>query len=294
MKFESPLRRVRRKLRQLNRLDELDHVRQALGRIEKRQVLGPGPNSLARYEFRVYSQAGEDGIIQFLVNTVRIPRRVFVEFGVEDYREANTRFLALNDHWSGLVMDADAANVQAIHGDPGFWRLNVDAVQAFITRENINSLLQSHGVTGEIGLLSIDIDGNDYWVWEAIDVIHPAVVVIEYNYRFGRERAVAVPYSPAFARGAAHPSGIYFGASLKALYQLGLRKGYAFVGCNQFGVNAFFVRRDLMTDAVQPVTHEEGYVEGSFREAFGGETRSYIDHAEEARLISDLPLVELD
>src|SRR5688572_4559412 len=278
LKIRTRWGRLRSAFEQVETHDELDRLRQAVGRLEARQLIPPKPG-LAGQEFSVYSQGGEDGIIQFLIHNIAVPRRIFVEFGVQDYREANTRFLAVNDGWAGLVMDSDPANVRAIRNHRHWWRLNVTAAHAFVTRENINALLLEHGISGEIGLLSIDIDGNDYWVLEAIDVVSPAIIVVEYNYRFGADRAVVVPYDPAFDRARAHPSRIYFGASLKALCQLAERKGYAFVGCNGFGVNAFFVRSDLMNDRLQKLTSDAAYVEGTFREAFGPDGRpGSIDH----------------
>lgn len=293
LKLRTRLARARRAFAQLDRLDELDHVRLALGRIEARQLNPPGAD-LAGQEFKVFSQNGEDGLIQHLIRRVAVPRKVFVEFGVEDYREANTRFLAVNDGWSGLVLDSDPENVRAIRVQPDHWRLNVQAAQAFVTRENINELLVEHGVSGEIGLLSIDIDGNDYWVLEAIEVISPAIIVVEYNFRFGADRAVVVPYDPHFDRASAHPSRIYFGASLQALCLLARRKGYEFVGCNSFGVNAFFVRSDLMTDELARLSADAGFVAGSFREALGADGKpGSMDHEQERRILDGLPVVEV-
>lgn len=292
-----PWTRLRRKLRlleQLEQLNRLDQLFEAVGRIEARQVDAIPSHGLEDREFTVFSQAGEDGIIRHLVRTVRPARRVFVEFGVENYRQANTRFLALNDGWSGLVMDSDERNVQQIRNDPIYWRCNIQAVHALVTRENINDLLTAHGVTGDIGLLSIDIDGNDYWVWEAVDVVQPAIVVIEYNFRFGPEPSVTIPYDPAFDRRLAHPSRIYFGASLRALAGLGERKGYAFVGCNRFGVNAFFVRGDLLPEGVQRRTVEEGYMAGQVREATDETGRLlFLTRAEEDAILAGLPLVNV-
>ena len=224
-----------------------------------------------------------------------VPRRVFVEFGVQDYTEANTRFLLTNDQWSGLILDGSAEHIAAVRQSPIYWRHNLKAVQAFVTRENINDLLREHGISGEIGLLSVDIDGNDYWVWEAIDAVNPAIVVVEYNARFGPERAVTVPYDPAFVRENAHYSCIYYGASLAALVGLGRRKGYAFVGSNRAANNAFFVRRDLLPASLPERTAAEGWRPCQFRESRDrAGALTFLDPQAEAALLSTTKLVEVE
>jgi hypothetical protein len=281
-----------RELRWLRR--NLTRVHEALGRIEARQCADTGATALAANEFQVYSQWGEDGIIQHLLRHVRVPRKIFVEFGVQNYTESNTRFLLVKDNWSGLVIDGSAAHIAYIRQDEIYWRHNLKAAHSFITRENINELLRENGVSGEIGLLSVDIDGNDYWVWEAIDSVSPALVITEYNARFGAERAVTVPYDPAFVREKAHASCAYYGASLAALVALGKRKGYAFVGTNTAGNNAFFVRQDLQPATLPTLTAVEGYVAQQFREARDEQGRLLcLPPEEEAALIRDLPLVEV-
>ena len=204
----------------------------------------PDGAALREAEFKVFSQWGEDGIIQYLISRVEVPVPYFVEFGVENYLESNTRFLLLNDNWSGLIMDGSEANMQYVRGDAIYWRHELQAVSAFITAENINELLRAHVQQRDIGILSVDIDGNDYWVWRAIDAVEPCIVVAEYNSVFGPELQVTVPYQPDFNRTKAHHSNLCWGASLAALCQLGVQKGYAFVGSNSAGNNAFFVRED--------------------------------------------------
>ncbi|MHB8354321.1 MAG: hypothetical protein ACYDCF_07815 [Burkholderiales bacterium] len=271
-----------------------NRMQEALGRIEARQLSDLKPDQIRAAEFTVFSQWGEDGILQHLLRHVPISKKVFVEFGVENYTEANTRFLLVKDNWTGLVMDGSRQNIDYIRQDDISWRFNLKAEQAFITRENINELIRCNGINGEIGVLSIDIDGNDYWVWEAIDVVTPSVVVVEYNHRFGSERAVTIPYSADFQRTKAHHSNIYFGASLAALCTLGRRKGYAFVGCNMAGVNAFFVRRDLKPDPIPELTPAEGFVGGKFRESRDDKGRlTFLDEAQEAAILEKLPLVEI-
>ena len=268
---------------------DMELLRMALGRIENRQV-----NGARGIEFQTFSQNGEDGIIQYLVQNLPIRIKKFVEFGVENYMESNTRFLLEHDNWSGLVLDGSKENIRYIHKDEIYWRFDLQAQQAFITRENINGLLRQGGMSGQIGLLSIDIDGNDYWVWEAITEVEADIVVIEYNPRFGAERAVTIPYDPTWTRFKMHYSGVYFGASIKALEKLGARKGYALVAVNQTGANLFFVKRELLNDKVRAVTAEEAYVPNSYHDSRNEKGQlDFKRGAEELALFEGLPLVEV-
>jgi hypothetical protein len=225
-------------------------------------------------EFKVFSQFGEDGILQYLIRKTGIgpELRTFVEFGVETYEEANTRFLLMNNNWSGLVIDGSPASVAQIRASSVYWRNGLSAVAAFIDADNINRLIAEGGFCGEIGLLSVDIDGNDYWVWDKIDVVTPVIVVAEYNSVFGAHHAITVPYDPSFVRGNAHYSNLYWGASLKALSLVADRKGYALVGCNSAGNNAFFVRRDRL-NGLKELSPEIAYVESKFKESRDSEGR---------------------
>ncbi len=272
----------------------LAKIQESQGRIENRQLQSKNSINLQDYEFRVFSQWGEDGIIQHLLRSIEIPRKIFIEFGVQNYIESNTRFLLLNNNWAGLVIDASAENISYIKKDPIYWQYNLKAVQSFIKTDNINTLFIENGIEGEIGILSIDIDGNDYWIWQAIHTIHPAIVIIEYNFRFGNERAVTIPYDENFVRVNSHYSMIYYGASLKALYLLAQKKGYLFIGCNSAGNNAFFIRQDLKTENIVELTLEEGYVAAQFRESRDQNGQLlYLSLQEEEKLLSSLPLVEV-
>lgn len=171
-------------------------------------------DSLADVEFKVFSQWGDDGIIQWLINHIDIDSETFIEFGVEDYQEANTRFLLMNNNWSGLVMDGSKKNVARITNSEYYWKYDLSAIAAFIDRDNITGLIEAQGFPKEVGLLHIDLDGNDYWIWEKIENISPAIVIMEYNSVFGAERAITIPYSKTFQRTKAHHSNLYFGASL--------------------------------------------------------------------------------
>ena len=250
--------------------------------------------SLPGVEFQVFSQWGEDGIIQYLLHHVTVPNRNFVEFGVENYLEANTRWLVEGHNWSGLVIDGSQQHVDAIKSDAIYWKHRLKAVSAFVDAENINRLISGNGFSGDVGLLSVDIDGVDYWVWKAIDVVTPAIVVVEYNSLFGPARSVTVPYDPNFVRQKAHYSWSYYGASLAALVGLGKTKGYAFVGSNSAGNNAFFVKSDLLRSPLRELTAQQGYVKRTFREARNQDGKlMFPTFEEEAALIEGLPLVEV-
>jgi len=285
------LKRILKTLRRFNSLSErLMLVQEALGRIEMRQTAAA---TLEDAEFRVFSQWGEDGIIQQLIRRVPIERPIFVEFGVENYVQSNTRFLLTNNHWSGLVMDGSPENIAYIKEDVIYWASNLKAECAFIDRDNINQLLKSYGVSGDIGLLSVDIDGNDYWVWEAINIVSPRIVICEYSSQFGPDAEVTTPYDPVFVRGQAHHSYVYYGASISALTALAARKGYSLVAGNRAGNNVFFVRNDVLGDL--PVkTVREVYRRAQFRE-FHDEQGCLTFDDFEARLakIGDLSLHDL-
>lgn len=245
-------------------------------------------------EFCIYSQWGEDGIISYLIESIPIKNKFFVEFGVENYEESNTRFLLIYYNWNGLIIDSNVSYIKQIKSSEIYWRYDLKAINAFITRDNINEILKKNIPYEDIGLLSIDIDGMDYWIWEKIDVIKPRIVVCEYNALFGYKKAVVVPYREDFDRFKAHYSGLYFGASLKALVNLAKKKGYIFVGCNKNGVNAFFVRSDVK-GSLKEVSLEEGYKPIFARQARDKSGNlTYISGIEQINLIKDLEVYDLE
>jgi len=266
-------------------------IQEALGRIEQRQLVQC--TDYRQAEFRVFSQWGEDGIIQYLLHDVSIDRPIFVEFGVENYTESNTRFLLTNNQWAGLVIDGSAENIDYIRRDQIYWASNLKAVHSFITKENINELLSKNGVIGDIGLLSVDIDGNDYWVWQAINTISPRIVICEYNSHFGPTAEVTTPYDAAFVRDSAHFSKIYYGASISALTSLASAKGYSLVASNSAGNNIFFVRNDLV-GKLPLISPTQAYRHSQFREYHDKTGKlTYDDFATQLSKIGHLPLLDL-
>lgn len=275
--------------------NRLEGLQLQVGRLQSGLLAGEGAATLRDAEFRVFSQFGEDGIIQYLIQRVPIEESVFVEFGVESYRESNTRFLLQNDNWRGLILDIGSAHRRFLRRRELDWRHHIDARTSFINRDNIDSLLAAADTRGDIGLLSIDIDGNDLWVLEAIEAVSPRILVVEYNSMFGAGPQVTIPYQEDFRRTLAHPSHLYWGASLAALNSVAKQKGYVLVGGNSAGNNAFWVREDV-ADGVQAVDPEEAWALARFRESRGpsGELTYVGDERERLRLIREMPLWILD
>lgn len=246
-------------------------------------------------ELKIFSQFGEDGIIDFLVKKLDLKIKTFIEFGVEDYEESNTKFLLEARNWKGLVIDSSKKFINIIKKKDFYWRNNLIAINAFITVENINDLIKKNFHHEDVGLMSLDIDGNDYWVWKSIEICNPAIVVIEYNARFGARKSVTIPYKKKFDRITEHYSSIYFGASLTALYKLGKKKGYSLVGTNSNGNNSFFVRNDLLkNNNIKTFKPEQCFHINSFNE-LRDEKGNILDrdHIKEEKILEKLPLVEV-
>ncbi len=243
----------------LNRINSLSHIEDRLFDLEARRAQLAGIVLRERYaslfatgsgsEFQVFSQNGEDGILLWILQETGAPVKTFVEIGIENARECNTALLAFVLGWDGRMLEADPLGVQAaqrfssrmLMGRPN----RVEIRQAFVTGENVNALVGG----GDLGVLSIDVDGMDYWIWRAVESAAPRVVVVEYNASMGPEESITVPYRADFPAAGAHPSGYYHGASLAALEKLGREKGYALVAVDRAGVNAFFV-----LEAIRPET----------------------------------------
>jgi len=216
------------------------------------------PKTLTYHGFTAYSMADEDGIIQEIFGRIGMTNRQFFEFGSSDGLENNSTYLLLTG-WSGVWLDGAEKHIRLMETTfPTYIQSGkLKAMHAFITPENINDLLTRSGLDFEMDLLCIDIDGNDYWIWKAIgSEFRPRVVVIEYNATFRPPHKIVQKFNPNHSWNGTN----YFGASLKALEELGREKGYALVSCNASGIDAFFVRRDLAGDHFsEPFTAEHHY-----------------------------------
>ena len=199
------------------------------------------PVRLLSSGYKAYSQGAEDGMIAEIFRRIGETSRRFVEFGVEDGLECNSTLLLVQG-WAGAWIDGSPGNVARARAT--FKDNPVEIVNALVTAENADETITRLAGAGELDLLSIDIDSNDYWVWQAIRTTKPRVVIIEYNATLPPTVRKTVAYNPS--RG--WDGSNYFGASLGALEALGRTKGYSLVGCSPAGVNAFFVRDDLVQD----------------------------------------------
>lgn len=202
---------------------------------------------LERFEYSMFSQNGEDGILRYLFSEIGFGSRFFLEFGFSVLQNNSLR-LILKEQFSGIFIDGAESSVKQFNEAVLLSGIaNVQAINRFLDLDNLESTIVESKLPGEIDLLSIDVDGNDYWFWEGITCISPRIVLIEYNASLGPDLSLTVPYDPSFDRHRKHKSGFYAGASIGALEKLGKKKGYSLVACDSMGVNAFFVRDDCMT-----------------------------------------------
>jgi hypothetical protein len=208
-------------------------------------------------------------------------RRICAEVALGSPLAANTTNLICNWGWDALLIESDpdlaAAAESFFRMNPETWICPPRVVQAWVTAENINELFADNGLDGTIDLLSIDLDGVDYWIWKALDVVEPRVVIVEANTVWGPDRAMTVPYDPAFTG-----HGDFLGASLGAFVKLGRDKGYRLVGANRYGYNAFFVKNGESDELLPEVASAECFVHRKAREGM-------------ARLpsVEDLPWLEV-
>lgn len=219
--------------------------------------------------FRVFSQFEEDGKLLFIFSILGMTNKTFVEIGSDDGVNSNSANLYFNFGWHGLFLDGNPKSIKRgknffrKYPHPWFYQPKFECAK--VTRKNVNELIKKNGIEGEIGLLSIDIDGNDYWVWDAINVIDPQVVIIETHNEFGMNNIV-VPYDPEYFYPGKHPA--YHGASPVAMNKLAQRKGYRLVGANELGFNFIFVKHGLAEVELPEVSVESVLTHPSVKEGY--------------------------
>lgn len=220
------------------------------------------------FEWKVFSESGEDGILQGIFSKIGTTNKFCVEFGAGDGIGCNTGLLITKLGWKGLQMD--------VREDVMHW-----VKRETVTAENINELFSTYQVPKEFDLLSIDVDFNDYWIWKALAGYSPRVVVIEYNASIPAHESKASVYDPNGVWDGTN----YFGGSLKAMDELGKQKGYTLIGCNKKGVNAFFVRNDIVTGNMVSKTLFELYQPPQYGVRIQGK---YVGHPASAKQMIDV------
>lgn len=258
----------------INRLFEIDELKRKnddlkilTSKILINQNSKKESKDINEHEFRAFSQFGEDGIIQFLIKNVKDIPKSFIEFGVEDYEESNTRFLLLNNNWSGLILDSDIKNINKIKKSYYYWKHDLIVQNKFIDIENINSIIEEYLKGKLLGILSIDIDGNDYWIFKKLDLekFKPIFIISEYNSILGKEHSLTIPYKADFIRQNNSVEKLYYGSSIKAISNLAKEKGYSLLGSNLNGNNLFFVRNKY-ANLFKVKSINDAYVKSKFKE----------------------------
>jgi hypothetical protein len=218
------------------------------------------------FEKKIYSQNGEDGILEFIFDFIGTTNKYFVEIGVEESLECNTRLLQ-EKGWDGIMIDGNA-NSPLIKKE-------------FVTAENINAILKNYLVPNNFDLLSLDVDYNTYWIWKAIENYQPRVVVIEYNATISMDKTWMVKYDPLGKWDGTN----YFGASLLALKKLGDAKGYSLIGCDSMGVNAFFIKKDLVPKNFRKKNIKDLFKPPKFGKKINGK---YMGHVHSDKIMEEI------
>jgi hypothetical protein len=223
--------------------------------------------SLSEVGFRCHSQFEEDGVLLFIFALIGTTNKIAVEICAGDGIECMSTNLVLNHGWWGYLFDGNERNVEQ---GRLFFRNSRDTflyppkfTHVWITAENVNDVIREAGVAGDIDLLSLDIDGMDYWIWKSIDCIRPRVVVCETHNVIGADDALTVPYDPDFVI----TTPDYHSASLAAMAKLAEQKGYRLIGTHRYGFNAFFILADIATDILPSVTPAQCLQDPFTREA---------------------------
>ena len=268
-----------RPVREMHALNYVDRgTQQLLSMQYRRDALAGLSHDFESVEFRNHSQNGEDGILHYLFSVIGTTSKYVVEMCAGNGRECNAANLIINHGWHALLCDGDDDNIRIANdfywNHPDTARIPPAICQAWLTAENVNEVIARYGFDREIDLLSIDVDGNDYWLWKAISVVNPRVVIIEIQAGWMADASVTIPYDPAFhVRKLVDPRQQievdYCGASLPAMVKLGHEKGYRLVGAHRYGFNVVFVRNDIASGLVPEVAPQHCFTHPVARWQYG-------------------------
>ncbi len=253
--------------------------------------------SVSDVDYKIYSQFGEDGIIDFILRKLNIEKPKFVEIGVGDYTESNTRFLFESRTAKGLIIDCLEDLSIKVSKNLKLWKGDLKIEEIFINSENIMSVLEKNNFEKDIDFFSLDIDGIDYWIIKSLPANFSKVAVIEYNPIFGHEHEVTVPNIDKFDRTSYHYSNLCYGMSLRALVSIMEFKNFYFLGSNLRRNNAFFVSKNFSKDAFFPnikISNISENVDCNIRESRGIKKElTYLSGQERIKEIKDCEIIDL-
>ena len=247
-------------------------------------------------EVKVYSQWGEDGILDYICEAIGISKPNVIEIGSGNFIECNSRFLAESRNANIIAVDGRNDLIDTVNTSSVFWKSFIIPLVDWVTPSKINSIIQlGESRFGKIDIFSIDLDGNDYWILKEANLNQIDIVVLEYNPLFGAIKEVTVPRDDEFNRYKKHFSGLYYGASLKAYINLLSNKNFSFIGTNRVGSNAFFIKSNLLDNfKISTPSNLEKYVDWRIRESRDISGRlSYLSGKDRLEIIKELPLIEL-
>ena len=248
-------------------------------------------------DYKIFSQNGEDGIIDYLLYSLKIDKPKFVEIGIGDYSECNTRFLFERTSPKGLVVDCIEDLKVKVSKNVKLWRADITILEKFISSKNINLILKKYGFDKNIDLFSLDVDGIDYWILKELPRNFSKIAIIEFNSTFGSEKEVTVPYKENFDRSKYHYSNLCYGASLKAINNIMKKKGFIFIGTNLHRINAFFVSKKYISKIGLRIPKNKDlkkYVDSNIRESRSkNNLLNYLSGDKKIQIIKDCEIIDL-
>ena len=248
-------------------------------------------------EEKIFSQNGEDGIIDYLLETLNIQDPKFIEIGVEDYIESNTRLLYHIRNSNGLIIDSNIDEDQ-LSNNLDLWKGRIKVIKELISPNNINEIIMDNNFDKNLDLFSIDIDGLDYWVIKELPANFSKICIAEYNPLFGSELEITVPNINNFDRTKYHYSNLCWGMSLKALIAVMNEKNFVFLGTNNLKNNAFFINEELKDSFKKIILNRDlnfdNYIDHKFRESRDRDGKlSYLSRDEQIKKIANCYVVNV-
>ncbi|OUU53356.1 MAG: hypothetical protein CBC25_00690 [Pelagibacteraceae bacterium TMED65] len=253
--------------------------------------------NLHEADYKVFSQTGEDGIIDYLIYSLKIKKPSFIEIGVGDYHESNTKYLFERYSSRGAIIDMIDNLEKKVSKSTNLWKGDLKIIQSSVSTENINDVLEKTKLLKDLDLFSLDIDGIDYWIIEKIPENISKIFVAEYNPNFGYNKKITVPNIKKFNRTNYHYSNLCYGMSLPALVHIMKKKNFTFVGSNIACHNAFFISNNYISNISLKLPEENNlkeYVENNFRESRAKNYKlSFLSGEDKLKMISNCEVIDL-